>query len=110
MTEPSKINVNLKLNVCSAFSNKSTRVEPTIIRHPNQGMCQCIGDVIEEGPSEIHFELHTENLVDMPNDFVLESYIILKSTTNIIDMPDDLVLESFILEYDRIKDNKQKTS
>lgn len=54
----------------------STPVKPNLKRHPNQGMCLCEGDEIEEGPSESILVDESQNLVEMPDDNVLESFIL----------------------------------
>jgi len=54
----------------------SSPVKPTLKRHPNQGMCMCEGDEIEEGPSESFIEKKSQNIVEMPEDDVLEKFIV----------------------------------
>jgi len=51
-------------------------VKPTLKRHPSQGMCMCESDKVEESPSESLIENKCQNLVEMPDDNVLESFIL----------------------------------
>jgi hypothetical protein len=77
---------------------KSTPTKPSLQRHPDQGMCLDNDEILESSVSEVSFINDETNLVEMPCDFVLESFII-ENKTNLVEMPDDEVLEKFIIEY-----------
>ena len=73
---------------------KSTPVKSTLKRHSKQGMFMDLHDFNEENLLE-----NIENLVEIPKDAIIDSFIMEYDETNIVQILENDEIEGFILEY-----------